>query len=89
MEQLDLDSLAALVRTGSVHRVFIMPYPEIDGGGWYLDIDHKDTGMTRDFRTKRGTLRVFKTLEMVVKQLRECGYGGQTSLVLRPEQGGK
>ena len=64
MKNLTLDRLAGLVRTASVHRVFLTPYPAIDGGGWFLDVDHSDNGQTRQLHTKRGGVRViyFTTL---------------------------
>ena len=58
MKSLDVDSFAVLTRTGSVHRVFLTPYPVIDGGGWFLDVDHSDNGQTRQLHTKRGGVRV-------------------------------
>lgn len=87
MQNLDVDSFAVLVRTSSVHRVYLTPYPAIDGGGWYLDCDHKDLGMTRDFRTKRGELRIFKLADSAIKVLRDCGYGGHVVVVMAPERG--
>ena len=89
MKSLDVDSFAVLTRTGSVRRVFLTPYPVIDGGGWFLDVDHSDHGLTRELYTKRAGLRVFKTSDAAIKALHECGYAGSVVVVMKPEQGGK
>ena len=89
MKSLDVDSLAVLVRTGGVHRVYLTPYPAVDGGGWYLDIDHSDPGLTRQLHTKRGGLRVYKTSDAAIKSLHECGYTGSVVVVMQPEQRGQ
>jgi hypothetical protein len=85
MRNLTLERLAGLVRTKSVHRVFITPYPAIDGGGWLLDIDHNDHGLTRQMYTQRGWLRVFKSADAAINALRTCGYSGQVVVVVKPE----
>lgn len=87
MKPLDVDSFAVLTRTGSVHRVSLTPYPAIDGGGWFLDVDHGDPGLTRELHTKRAGLRVFKTSDAAIKAVRECGYAGPVVVVMRPERG--
>lgn len=84
MKPLTTESLSSLVRTGSVHRVFLTPYPDIDGGGWYLDVDHSDHGQTRQLHTKRGDVRIFRTADAAIRVLRECGYGGATVVVMAP-----
>ena len=89
LKPLTIETLSALVRTGSVHRVFLTPYPAIDGGGWFLDVDHSDHGLTRELHTKRAGLRVFKTSDAAIKALHECGYAGSVVVVMKPEQGGK
>ena len=90
MKSLDVDSFAVLARTGSVHRVFLTPYPAIDGGGWFLDVDHTDHtdhGLTRELHTKRAGLRVFMTSDAAIKALHECGYTGSVVVVMKPEGG--
>ncbi len=88
MKKLDVDSFAVLNRTGSVHRVFLTPYPAIDGGGWFLDVDHSDHGLTRELHTKRAGLRVFRTTDAAIKCLQqECDYTGPLAVVLKPEGG--
>ena len=85
MKNLDVETFAGLVRTASVHKVFLTPYPAIDGGGWYLDCDHKDHGLTRDYRTRRGGIRVFKTADAAITQMKECGYYGPVVVVMKPD----
>ena len=87
MKSLDVDSFAVLTRTGSVRRVFLTPYPAIDGGGWFLDVDHGDHGMTREVYTQRGGVRVFKTADAAIKALHECSYAGSVVVVMKPEWG--
>ena len=87
MKSLDVDSFAVLARTGSVHRVFMTPYPAIDGGGWFLDVDHTDNGLTRELHTKRAGLRVFATSDAAIKALHECGYTGSVVVVMKPDGG--
>ena len=82
MKPLDLDSFAVLTRTGSVRRVFLTPFPAIDGGGWFLDVDHIDHGLTREHHTKRAGLRVFKTADAAINALRECSYCGPLAVVM-------
>lgn len=89
MKPLTLDRFAGLVRTASVHRVFLTPYPAIDGGGWFLDVDHSDHGQTRQMNSQRGGLRVFKTADAAIKALQSCSYGGSVVVVMKPEDGGK
>lgn len=84
MKHLTTESLSSLVRTGSVHRVFLTPYPAIDGGGWYLDVDHSDNGQTRQLHTRRGGVRVFKTADAAIRALHECGYAGSVVVVMTP-----
>ena len=84
MKNLDIDTFAGLARTGLVSKVHMTPYPEITGGGWYLEVDHKDHGLTRDYRTKRGDVRVFKTADAAIVQLKECGYYGPVVVVMAP-----
>lgn len=76
MKNLDIATITGLIRTGNVHRVFIIPYPVVDGGGWFLDVDHSDNGLTRHLHTKREGLRIFKTSDTAIDTLRECGYLG-------------
>ncbi len=83
MKDLKLDKLAMLARTCAVHRVFITPYPATDGGGWWLDIDHKDPQVGRKLTTQRGGLRVFKSVDQALAILRDCGYLG--SAMVLPE----
>ena len=85
MKSLDVDSFAVLTRTGSVHRVFLTPYPAIDGGGWFLDVDHSDHGQTRQLHTKRGGVRVFKSADVAIRALHECSYVGPVAVVMKPE----
>ena len=85
MKSLDVDSFAVLTRTGSVHRVFLTPYPAIDGGGWFLDVDHSDHGLTRQMHAQRGGVRVFKTADAAIKALHECSYVGPLAVVMKPE----
>jgi hypothetical protein len=80
MKDLKLDKLAMLARTCAVHRVFITPS---DGGGWWLDIDHKDPQVGRKLTTQRGGLRVFKSVDQALAILRDCGYLG--SAMVLPE----
>lgn len=87
MKPLTIETLAALVRTGSVHRVFLTPYPAIDGGGWFLDVDHSDHGQTRQLHTKRAAVRVFKSADVAIKALHECSYAGSVVVVMKPEGG--
>ena len=82
MKNLDIASITALIRTGNVHRVFITPYPAIDGGGWFLDVDHSDNGLTRQLHTKRDGLRIFKTTDTAIDTLRECGFRGSVVVVM-------
>lgn len=84
MKNMTIELFSGLVRTGSVHRVFLTPYPAISGGGWYLDVDHADHGLSRQVYTRRGGLRVFKTADAAIKTLLECGYGGQVAVVMKP-----
>lgn len=86
MKSLDVDSFAVLARTGSVHRVFLTPYPAIDGGGWFLDVDHADHGLTRELHTKRAELRVFMTSDAAIRTLHECGFVGSVVVVMKPEE---
>ena len=85
MKSLDVDSFAVLTRTGSVRRVFLTPYPVIDGGGWFLDVDHSDNGQTRQLHTKRGGVRVFKSADVAIRALHECSYVGPLAVVMKPE----
>ena len=87
MTNMTIDRFAGLVRTASVHRVFLTPYPAIDGGGWFLDVDHSDHGLTRELHTKRAGLRVFKTSDAAIKALHECSYAGSVVVVMKPEWG--
>ncbi len=87
MTNMTIDRFAGLVRTASVHRVFLTPYPAIDGGGWFLDVDHGDHGMTREVYTQRGGVRVFKTADAAIKALHECSYAGSVVVVMKPEWG--
>ena len=84
MKALTIETFRALVRTGSVHRVFLAPYPAIDGGGWFLDVDHNDHGQTRQLHTKRGDMRVFKSADVAIKTLHECSYAGPVAVVMEP-----
>lgn len=83
MKQLTSESLAALVRTGSVTRIHLTPHPAIDGGGWYLDVDHADHGQTRMLHTQRGDVRVFKTSDAAIKAILDADYRGPVALVLK------
>jgi len=83
-QQLTQDRLAGLVRTGSVHRAHLTPYPADDGGGWYLDIDHADGGLSRHLHSQRGGLRVFRTADAAIKALHDCGHTGSVVVVMRP-----
>ena len=85
MKSLDVDSFAVLTRTGSVRRVFLTPYPVIDGGGWFLDVDHSDHGLTRQMHAQRGGVRMFKTADAAIKALHECSYVGPLAVVMKPE----
>jgi hypothetical protein len=87
MKNLTLDRLAGLVRTASVYRVFLTPYPAIDGGGWFLDVDHSDHGLTRQMHSQRGGVRVFKSADAAINALHECSYGGPVAVVMNPEGG--
>ena len=87
MKNLTLDRFAGLVRTASVQRVFLTPYPGIDGGGWFLDVDHSDHGLTRQVHAQRGGVRVFKTADAAIKALHECSYVGPLAVVMKPEGG--
>lgn len=87
MKNLTLDRFAGLVRTASVHRAFLTPYPAIDGGGWFLDVDHSDHGLTRQMHSQRGGVRVFKTADAAIKALHECSYAGSVVVVMKPEGG--
>ena len=84
MKPLTIETFSALVRTGSVHRVFLTPYPAIDGG-WFLDVDHSDNGQTRQLHTKRGGVRVFKSADVAIRALHECSYVGPLVVVMKPE----
>ena len=85
LKPLTIDTLAVLARTGSVHRIFLTPYPAVDGGGWFLDVDHSDPGQTRQLHTRRGGLRVFRAADAAIQALRKCGYVGQLVVVMAPE----
>ena len=85
MKRLDFDKFTSLIRTGNVHRVFLTPYPAIDGGGWFLDVDHSDNGQTRQLHTKRGGVRVFKSADVAIRALHECSYVGPLAVVMKPE----
>ena len=87
MKRLDFDKFTSLIRTGNVHRVFLTPYPAIDGGGWFLDVDHTDHGLTRELHTKRAGVRVFRTADAAINALQEADYGGPLAVVLKPEGG--
>ena len=87
MKPLTIETFSALVRTGSVHRVFLTPYPAIDGGGWFLDVDHSDHGLTRQMHSQRGGVRVFKTADAAIKAMHECSYAGSVVVVMKPEGG--
>lgn len=81
MQALTINLLASLVRTGSVRHVFLKKYPEIDGGGWYLEFDHSDYHLTRQLYTQRGGVRMFKTAEAAIKTLDASGYIGNLVIV--------
>lgn len=83
LKDLTLELLRSLVRTGCVHRVFLSPYPEINGGGWYLDVDHSDPGLGRHVATQRGDFRVFKTADAAIRIVRETGFGGSFVVVVK------
>lgn len=87
MKDLTMDRFAGLVRTASVYRVFLTPYPAISGGGWFLDVDHSDHGLTRQLHTQRGGVRVFKSADAAIKALHECSYAGSVVVVMKPEGG--
>lgn len=74
MKDLTFERFAGLVRTGSVSRVFMLPYPAIDGGGWYLDVDHKDDELRRQVYTQRGAVRVFKTADAAIDLVRRQAH---------------
>ena len=57
----------------------------LDGGGWFLDIDHSDNGQTRQLHTKRGAVRVFKSADVAIRALHECSYVGPLAVVMKPE----
>lgn len=82
MKHLTIESLSSLVRTGSVHRAFITPYPAIDGGGWFLDFDHSDNGLSRQLHTKRDGLRLFKNSDTAIATLHDCGFTGPVAVVM-------
>ncbi|MDM5182031.1 hypothetical protein PO883_33190 [Massilia sp. DJPM01] len=87
MKDLTIERFAGLVRTASVHRVFLTPYPAIDGGGWFLDVDHSDHGLTRQVQAQRNGVRVFKSADTAIKALHECSYAGSVVVVMKPEGG--
>lgn len=86
MKKLTIETLPSLVRTNSVRRVLMVPYPAIDGGGWYLEVEHTDHGQTRELHTKRGDLRVYKTADVAIKAMQDCEYAGIFSIVLNPRK---
>lgn len=90
MKNLIVERFAGLVRTASVYRVFMTPYPAVDGGGWILDVDHSDHGLTRQMHAQRGGVRVFKTADAAIKAMHECGYAGSVVVVMKnaDEMGG-
>lgn len=83
MKDLTIELLASLVRTGCVQRVHLTPYPEINGGGWYLDVDHSDHGLGRHVATQRGEIRVFKTADSAIRVVRDTGFGGAFLVVVK------
>lgn len=85
MKKLTIETLPSLIRTNSVRRATLVPYPAIDGGGWYLEVEHSDHGQTRELHTKRGDVRVFKSSDVAIKSLLDCDYFGPLAVVLKPE----
>lgn len=83
MKDLSLEALAELVRNGSVFRVFLTRYPDIDGGGWFLDVDHGDLAQTRLLK-RQGGLWVFETAEEAMDALCGCCYSGPLVVVEGP-----
>lgn len=86
IKHLKIENLAGLVRTGSVHRIFLMPYTADDGGGWTISVDHNDFGLSRELYSQRGYVRVFRTADAAFRALRECGYTGLVSVVMDNER---
>lgn len=76
MKTLTLDRFTSLIRTGSVRQVCLKQYPEPDGGGWYIHVDHSDYELTSRLFTQRGEVRIFKTADAAIKTLDDCGYVG-------------
>jgi len=81
MINLTIERMASLVRTGSIKRAFLMPHPAIDGGGWYIDTDHTDPGMSRQLHTQRGEVRTFKTADAAIAALQKAGFDGDVRVV--------
>lgn len=81
-KQLTSENFAALVRTHSVHRVYLMPYTAEDGGGWVLEVDHCDNEQTAKLHTKRGILRVFKTADAAIKAVQEAKFARSVVIVM-------
>lgn len=84
MIDMTLERFAGLVRTAGVHRVYLTQYPSVDGGGWYLDVDHADNAVSRQLYTQRGSVRVFKSADAALRVLADAGYRGSIHVVLDP-----
>ena len=81
-------SLSSLIRVGAVHRVHLLPYTPEDGGGWRMSVDHADPGLERDVRTKRGSIRLWRSTDSAIRWLSEAGYRGPIH-VYTGQQGGQ
>lgn len=73
------DKVRDFAAVGKVYSVVAFPAPEIMyGKGWCLGFDIASdvpTGGTPDLETKRGELRVFKTLDAAQAAARDLGFG--------------
>lgn len=76
MKNLDTEKLKFLAEMGLIYRVFLREYPRIDGGGWFLEIDSKAELKSPVLMTKRGGVKVFKSADSAIDEVRRTGYGG-------------
>jgi len=76
--KLTVDRLAMLIRAGSVIEIIVKQKSDSEIPEWYVDVYHVDDRLTLELMTKRGKLRVFKSIDSALSALRgDCGYGGE------------
>lgn len=72
MQNLTIDRLASMIRTGSVTEVHANPNPM--DSGWIIDVGHHDPMLSNQVMTARGEVRVFKTADALIRTMVDAGW---------------